>query len=58
MRALQESLKDQDLKVNLAKLGTEPVAQNQATPEALRNLLKAEIDKWGPIIKKAGQYAD
>ena len=58
VRALQESLKDQDLKVNLAKLGTEPVAQNQATPEALRNLLKAEIDKWGPIIKKAGQYAD
>ena len=58
VRALQESLKDQDLKVNLAKLGTEPVAQSQATPEALRNLLKAEIDKWGPIIKKAGQYAD
>src|SRR6266581_6102973 len=30
----------------------------QATPEALRKHLKAEIDKWGPLIKKAGVYAD
>jgi len=58
VHALQESLKDAELKTNLAKLGTEPVAQNRATPEALRTFLKAEIDKWGPIIKKAGQYAD
>jgi len=29
-----------------------------ATPEALRKHLKAEIDKWAPIIKKAGVYAD
>ena len=58
MHALQESLKDAELKSNLAKLGTEPVAQNRANPEALRTFLKAEIDKWGPIIKKAGQYAD
>lgn len=58
VHALQESLKDAELKTNLAKLGTEPVAQNRANPEALRTFLKAEIDKWGPIIKKAGQYAD
>ncbi len=58
VHALQESLKDAELKSNLAKLGTEPVAQNRANPEALRTFLKAEIDKWGPIIKKAGQYAD
>jgi tripartite-type tricarboxylate transporter receptor subunit TctC len=56
--ALQEALRDTDLKTNLARLGTEPVAQNRATPEALRTFLKTEIDKWGPIIKKAGQYAD
>jgi tripartite-type tricarboxylate transporter receptor subunit TctC len=35
-----------------------PVAQNRATPEALRVLLKSEIEKWSPIIKKAGVYAD
>jgi tripartite-type tricarboxylate transporter receptor subunit TctC len=55
---LQEALRDPDLKANLAKLGTEPVAQNLATPAALEAHLKAEIDKWGPIIKKAGAYAD
>jgi tripartite-type tricarboxylate transporter receptor subunit TctC len=34
------------------------VAPNRATPEALRTHLKAEIDKWGPIIKKSGSYAE
>lgn len=58
VKALQESLKDADLKSNLAKLGTEPTPQSHATPEFLRTYLKAEIDKWGPVIKKAGQYAD
>ena len=58
VRGLQEALKDADLKANLAKLGTEPVDQKLATPDALRAHLKAEIDKWGPIIKKAGVYAD
>ncbi|MBM3345291.1 MAG: tripartite tricarboxylate transporter substrate binding protein BugD [Betaproteobacteria bacterium] len=58
VRALQEALRDPDLKTNLGKLGTEPTTQARATPEALRSHLKAEIDKWGPVIKKAGQYAD
>jgi tripartite-type tricarboxylate transporter receptor subunit TctC len=39
-------------------LGSEPVAQAKATPEALRAFLKSEIEKWRPIIKKAGIYAD
>jgi tripartite-type tricarboxylate transporter receptor subunit TctC len=34
------------------------VDQKRATPEALRAHLKTEIDRWGPIIKKAGVYAD
>lgn len=57
-KALQEALKDPTLKQRFADLGSEPVAQNLATPEALRTHLKAEIDKWGPIIKKAGVFAD
>jgi len=57
-RAMQEGLKDADLKAQLAKLGTEPVAANRQTPEALRTFLKSEIDKWGPVIKKAGLFAD
>jgi len=57
-KALQESLKDATVKQRFADLGSEPVANNRATPEAHRALLKAEIDRWGPIIKKAGVYAD
>jgi len=57
-KALQESLKDATVKQRFADLGSEPVAQNRATPEAHRAMLKAEIDRWAPIIKKAGVYAD
>jgi tripartite-type tricarboxylate transporter receptor subunit TctC len=58
VKALQEALKDATVKQRFAELGTEPVAENRINPEALRAHLKAEIDKWGPIIKKAGIYAD
>ena len=57
-KALQEALKDATLKQRFADLGSEPVSQDRATPEALRAHLKSEIDKWGPIIKKAGVFAD
>jgi tripartite-type tricarboxylate transporter receptor subunit TctC len=57
-QALQEALKDATVKQRFADLGTEPVETKRATPEALRAHLKAEIDRWGPIIKKAGVYAD
>ena len=56
--ALQTALKDQSIIAKFADLGTEPVAQNLATPAALDAHLKSEIAKWGPIIKKAGIYAD
>ena len=56
--ALQAALKDSNVKLRLADLGTEPVPMAKATPEALRTFLKSEVEKWGPIIKKAGQYAD
>src|SRR5919109_1195544 len=57
-KALQDALKDQNVKQRFGKLGTEPIAENRATPEALRKQLKSEIDRWSPIIKKAGVYAD
>jgi tripartite-type tricarboxylate transporter receptor subunit TctC len=56
--ALQTALKDPNVVSKFGELGTEPVAQNRATPAALRAHVKAEIDKWSPIIKKAGVYAD
>jgi tripartite-type tricarboxylate transporter receptor subunit TctC len=56
--ALQESLRDAALKQRCAELGVEVMTESSATPEALRAHLKAEIEKWAPIIKKAGVYAD
>lgn len=57
-RALHAALKDTMVKQRFADLGTAPVSEDRANPEALRKHLKAEIDKWGPILKKAGVYAD
>jgi tripartite-type tricarboxylate transporter receptor subunit TctC len=56
--ALQEGLKDPFVKQRFNDLGTDPVDPKRGTPEALRTHLKSEIDKWAPIIKKAGVYAD
>jgi tripartite-type tricarboxylate transporter receptor subunit TctC len=56
--ALQQALKDSLVKTRFGELGTEPVSEDRARPEALRAHLKAEIDRWAPIIKKAGVYAD
>ena len=56
--ALQQALKDPNVKTRFADLGTEPVAADKATPAALQAYLKAEIDKWGPIYKQAGAFAD
>ncbi len=56
--SLQEALKDPTVKTRFNDLGTDPIALDKATPAALRAHLKAEIDKWGPLIKKAGVYAD
>ncbi|MFZ9151120.1 MAG: tripartite tricarboxylate transporter substrate-binding protein, partial [Burkholderiales bacterium] len=56
--ALVAAIKDPQFKESLAKLGAEPVSVDRATPESLEKHLKAEIEKWGPIIKKAGVYAD
>jgi tripartite-type tricarboxylate transporter receptor subunit TctC len=58
VKALQEALRDSTVKQRFAELGTEPVAENRATPEALRAHLRSELDKWAPIIKKAGVFAD
>lgn len=56
--ALQAALKDPNVVTKFAELGTEPVPQDQATPAALDKHVRAEVDKWAPIIKKAGIYAD
>ncbi|SFJ43038.1 tripartite tricarboxylate transporter substrate-binding protein [Bradyrhizobium sp. cf659] len=56
--ALQAALKDPTLIARFNDINTEPVAQDKATPEALAAVLTSEIDRWAPIIKAAGQFAD
>jgi tripartite-type tricarboxylate transporter receptor subunit TctC len=56
--ALQDAVKDPAVIQRFAELGATTMPPEKATPAALQSLLKSEIDKWGPIIKKAGVYAD
>jgi len=58
VKALQAALKDPAVIQRFADLGTEPVREANATPAALHSHLKAEIERWGPIIRAAGQFAD
>jgi tripartite-type tricarboxylate transporter receptor subunit TctC len=56
--ALNDALNNEEVKKRFAELGTAPEPAERRKPEVLRAHLKAEIDKWAPIIKKAGIYAD
>ena len=56
--ALQVALGDAALVQRFASLGTAPVEQSRITPRVLRAHVKAEIDRWGPILKKAGVNAE
>lgn len=52
--ALQSALRDPVLINRFAELSMAPVEPERATPDALEGFLKAEIGKWGMIIKAAG----
>ena len=56
--ALRLALKDPQVASRFADLGAQIVPESKQTPAGLRDWLTAEIDKWGPIIRKAGTYAD
>ena len=56
--ALQGAVRDADFRQSLDKLSYEAIPAERITPAALQAHLKAEIDKWGPIIKRAGLQAD
>ena len=56
--ALQAGIQDPAFVQRMNDLGSQVVSADKATPEGLRVRLKAEIDRWTPIIRKAGIYAD
>ncbi len=56
--ALKAALKDRELIARFNTISTEPMSEDRATPEAAQRTLLSEIDRWAPIIKAAGQFAD
>ncbi|WP_414708728.1 tripartite tricarboxylate transporter substrate binding protein BugD [Ramlibacter sp.] len=56
--ALRVALQDPEVNKRLAELSSDIVPMDKVTPAALRSHLEAEINKWGPVIRKAGVYAD
>lgn len=56
--SLQTAVQDATFKSRLNELGAQAVSKEKATPGSLRTHLQAEINKWAPIIKAAGIYAD
>jgi tripartite-type tricarboxylate transporter receptor subunit TctC len=56
--ALRSALKDPEVSKRFEELGVQIVSEDKQTPAGLRDWLKAEIDKWVPLIRKAGVYAD
>jgi tripartite-type tricarboxylate transporter receptor subunit TctC len=56
--ALKAALKDPDLVKRFNDINTEPMPEDRASPEAAQHTLISEIDRWAPIIKAVGDYAD
>jgi tripartite-type tricarboxylate transporter receptor subunit TctC len=56
--AVQQAMQEPDFRKRMADLGSTVYAQEQSTPAALSAQLKSEIERWGPVIKAAGVYAD
>jgi tripartite-type tricarboxylate transporter receptor subunit TctC len=57
-QAVRTALKDPDVIKRMDELGAEIVPDSSNTPEALHAWLKSEIDKWGPVIRAGGKFAD
>lgn len=51
-------MSDAGFRTRMSELGGTVYPVEQITPAALASHLKSEIEKWGPVIKKAGIYAD
>ncbi len=56
--ALRTAMQDPMVKQRLAELSSDIPPADKMTPAGLKTHLEAEINKWGPVIKKAGIYAD
>jgi tripartite-type tricarboxylate transporter receptor subunit TctC len=56
--ALRAALRDPVVASRFAELGAQIVPESKQTPAGLRDWLRSEIEKWQPVIRQAGVYAD
>ena len=56
--ALQSAMQDPAVRQRLVDLSSDPAPLDKINADGLKTHLEAEIAKWGPVIKKAGIYAD
>lgn len=56
--AMRAAMAEPSIKQRLAELSSEIPSADKMTPKGLEDHLKAEINKWGPVIRKAGVSAD
>ena len=56
--ALSAALKDPAVVAKLVELGAVVVPEDKQTPAGLQTWLQAEIARYAPVIKAAGQFAD
>ena len=56
--ALRVAMQDPMVTHRLADLSSDVPPADKISASGLKTLLEAEINKWGPVIKKAGIYAD
>jgi tripartite-type tricarboxylate transporter receptor subunit TctC len=56
--ALKAAIQDPTFVSNMNALGAVIINDDRNTPAGHKRWVEAEIAKWGPVIKAAGQYAD
>ena len=56
--ALNEAFADEHIAKRLQELGSDVPPPAARTPQALGVLVSSEIDRWVPLIKAAGSFAD
>lgn len=56
--ALKAALRDPVVMARVTELGGQIVPESRQTPAGLRDWLKAEIEKWTPVIRASGSYLD
>ncbi|WP_284617176.1 tripartite tricarboxylate transporter substrate-binding protein [Aquabacterium humicola] len=56
--AIKAALKDPAVGPKLAELGAITVSDDKLTPAGLQTWLQAETQRYAPVIKAAGQFAD